>query len=95
MFTQENSEGLEKPIAFFSKDLRDATLKYEIMEKKAFALVKAIKDFRVYILHAHIISFVQSAVVKDVLTQNDPDGKRVSGLLLYWSMILKYNLLNS
>jgi len=55
---QTNDEGFEQPIAFFSKDLRDASLKYNIMEKHAFALVKAIKDFRVYILHSHIISYV-------------------------------------
>jgi hypothetical protein len=28
------------------------------MEKQAFALVKAIKDFRVYILHSHVIAYV-------------------------------------
>ena len=33
-----------QPIAFFSKALRDAPLKYNIMEKQAFALVKALKD---------------------------------------------------
>ena len=45
------------------------------MEKKACALVKALKDFRVYILHSHIIAFVPHSVVKDILIQ-DPDGKR-------------------
>ncbi|MBO1694910.1 RNase H-like domain-containing protein, partial [Bacteroides uniformis] len=72
---QKNPQGQEKPIAFFGKALRDAPLKYNIMEKQAFALVKAFKDFRVYILHSHIIAFVPNAVVKDILTQ-DPDGKR-------------------
>jgi hypothetical protein len=56
---QKNSEGYEQPIAFFSKALRDAALNYKIMEKQAFALVKAIKDFRVYILHSHTIAYVQ------------------------------------
>ena len=44
---QKNSKGQEQPIAFFSKALRDAPLKYNIMEKQALALVKALKDFRV------------------------------------------------
>ena len=39
-------------------------------------MVKAIKDFRIYILHSHVIAFVPNAVVKDILTQFDPDGKR-------------------
>ena len=30
---QKNPQGKEKPIAFFSKALRDAPLKYNIMEK--------------------------------------------------------------
>ena len=30
---QKNNEGYEKPIAFFSKALRDAALNYNIMEK--------------------------------------------------------------
>jgi hypothetical protein len=33
---QKNDEGFEKPIAFFSKSLRDAELKYDILEKKAY-----------------------------------------------------------
>ena len=67
--------GQEQPIAFFIKALRDAPLKYNIMEKQAFALVKALKDFKIYILHSHIIAFVPHSIVKDILTQ-DPDGKR-------------------
>lgn len=46
------------------------------MEKKDFSLVKALKYFRVYILHSRIIAFVASVVIKDILTQTDPDGKR-------------------
>ena len=44
---QKNPEGMEQPISFFSKALRDAPLKYKIMEKQAYALVKALKEFRV------------------------------------------------
>ena len=55
---------MEQPISFFSNMLRDGELKYDIMEKQAYALVKALKDFRVYILHSHIIAYVPSNVVK-------------------------------
>ena len=61
---QKNPDGQEQPIAFFSKALRDAPLKYNIMEKQVYALVKALKDFRVYILQAHIVAFVPNIVVK-------------------------------
>ena len=40
------------------------------MEKQAFALVKAIKDFRIYILYSHVIAYVPNVVFKDILTQD-------------------------
>ena len=46
------------------------------MEKQALALVKATKDFRVYIIYSHIIAYVPNSVVKDILTQDGPDGRR-------------------
>ena len=46
------------------------------MEKKAYAYVKALKEFRVYILHSHSIVFVPSAAIKDILTQAEPGGRR-------------------
>lgn len=85
---QKNSEGFEQPISFFSKALRDAYFKYNITEKQAFALVKALKYFRVYILHSHIIAYVPNVVVKDILTQNGPDGKRGKWI----AVILEYDL---
>jgi hypothetical protein len=85
---QKNSEGYEQPIAFFSKALRDAALNYNIMEKQAFSLVKAIKDFRVYILHSHTISYVPNAVVKDILTEDNPDGRRGKWI----AIILEYDI---
>ena len=65
---QKNPQGQEQPIAFFSKAFRDSPMKYDIMEKQDFSLVKALKDFTVYILHSHIIAFVPNSVVKDILT---------------------------
>jgi hypothetical protein len=49
---QKNIEGLEQPISFFSQALRDAEIKYDIMEKQAYALVKSLKAFKVYVLHS-------------------------------------------
>jgi hypothetical protein len=46
------------------------------MEKQAYALVKALKDFRVYVLHSNIIAYVPSASVKDILIQPDIDERR-------------------
>jgi hypothetical protein len=50
------------------------------MEKQAYALVKDLKAFRVYVLHSKIIAYVPSASVKDILIQPDIDGEGASGL---------------
>ena len=85
---QKNDENLEKPIAFYSKILRDATLKYDIMDKQAYALVIALKEFRVYILHSHIIAHVPSVAIKEVLIQSYPDGRRDKWIVV----LLEYDL---
>jgi hypothetical protein len=73
---QKNEEGREQPISFFSKPLRDAEIRYEIMEKHAYALVKALKSFRVYVLHSRVTTYVPLASVKYILIQPDIDGRR-------------------
>jgi hypothetical protein len=73
---QKNVEGLEQPISFFSRALRDAEVKYDIMEKQAYALVKSLKYFRVYVLQSKVIAYVPSVVVKEILIQPDIDGRR-------------------
>jgi hypothetical protein len=46
------------------------------MEKQAYALVKSIKAFRIYVLHSKFIAYVPSMYVKDILIQPDIDGRR-------------------
>jgi hypothetical protein len=58
------------------------------MEKHAYTLVKALKDFRVYILHSHVISFVPTSVIKDILTQPDPEGRREKWIVF----LMEYDL---
>lgn len=73
---QVDEGGSEHPVAFFSKTLRDAKLRYDSIEKQEYALIKSLKSFRVYIMHSKIIAYVPSAALKDVLTQLDADGRR-------------------
>ena len=47
-----------------------------MIEKQAYALIKSLKDFKVYMLHSKLIAYVPSAAIKDVLTQPDDDGRR-------------------
>jgi hypothetical protein len=46
------------------------------MENLAYALLKSLKAFRIYVLHSRIISYVPSATVKDILIQANIDGRR-------------------
>jgi hypothetical protein len=85
---QKNVEGLEQPISFFSQALRDAEVKYDIIEKQAYALVKALKSFRVYVLHSKFIVYVPSTSMKDILIQPDIDGRRSKWI----SNILEFDL---
>ena len=66
---QKNQQNVGHRIAFFINMLSDGELKYDIMEKHVYALVKSLKDYRVCIIHSHIISVVPSNVVKNILTQ--------------------------
>ena len=85
---QKNNENMEQPISFFSNMLRDGELKYDIIKKESYALVKALKDFRVYILHSHIIAHVPTSAVKGILTQPDPEGSRT----IWIATLLEYDI---
>eukprot|EP00253_Pinus_taeda_P009404 PITA_09404 len=74
-WTKAYEEGSEHPVEFYSKTLRDVELRYDIMEKHAYALIKSLKAFRIYILHSKIIAYVPSAAIKDILIRPDADGR--------------------
>jgi hypothetical protein len=61
------------------------------MEKQDFSLVKAVKYFRVYVLHSKIISYVPSSAIKNILTQSNSDGRRSKWItkLLEYDMEIK------
>ena len=85
---QAAEEGSEHPMAFFSKNLRDAELRYDIIEKQAYALIKSLKAFKVYILHSKIIAYVHSTAIKYVLTQPDADGRRAKWI----AKLIEFNI---
>jgi hypothetical protein len=76
---QEDDKKFKKPITCYSKTLRDSPLRYDIMEKQAYALVKSLKEFRTYILYSHVIAYMPSNFVKDILTQPDRKGEGENG----------------
>jgi hypothetical protein len=85
---QKNEEGHKQPIVVFRKSLRDVEMKYEILEKQAYVLVKALKSFRVYVLQSSITTYASSNNVKEIMVQPDSEGKRGKWIL----KILEYDL---
>ena len=51
-------------------------------------MIRALKEFRVYILHSHITTYVPSATIKEILTRLDPDGRRDKWIFV----LLEYHL---
>jgi hypothetical protein len=68
--------------------LGDSLLRYEIMEKQAYLLVKSLNEFRMYILHSHVISYMPNNSVKDILTHPNPEGRRAKWI----TAMMEYDL---
>ena len=67
----KNKKGQEQPIAFMSRSLHNSELKYTIMEKQVYALVKSLKHFRTYVEYSKVVGYVPHSVVKDIVSQHD------------------------
>jgi hypothetical protein len=73
---QKNDQGQDQPIAYMSRALQNAELKYPMVEKQAHALVKSLKHFRVFIGYSKVIGYIPNSAVKDVLSQSEGLGTR-------------------
>jgi hypothetical protein len=71
ILTQQDDEGSEAPISFMSIPLKKHELNYTPTENHVFTIVKALKQFRYYILHSHSVVYVPEIVVKSILTQQE------------------------
>lgn len=58
-----------------SSPLKDAELRYPNVERQAYAIVKAIKEFHHYILKSKVHAIVPNIAAKTLLMQNEL-GKR-------------------
>lgn len=58
------------------------------MENQAYALVRALKSFKVYILYSNIIAYFSNNSIKEILMQRGNDGKRKRWI----AKILEYDL---
>ncbi|KAJ3684765.1 hypothetical protein LUZ61_013929 [Rhynchospora tenuis] len=75
-------DGVQKPVYFISKILRDAETRYPMIEKSAFAIVTAARKLRPY-FQAHSIRVVTNMPLHKALGQFN-----VAGRLLKWAIEL-------
>jgi hypothetical protein len=85
---KRKNKGMKNPFPSFSKAIRDAKIKYDILEKQSYTLVKSLKAFKVYVLQSIIISYVPSNNVKGILVQTNSEGK--TGKCIF--KLLEYDL---
>eukprot|EP00253_Pinus_taeda_P013331 PITA_13331 len=78
ILTQTNQEKAEAPISFFSPKLQGAELNYSDVEKHAYAIFKAIKYFRPFLLKTHTKIIVPFPAVRNILVQKDVGEKRAN-----------------
>jgi hypothetical protein len=57
-----------------SRTLQNAELKYPMVEKHAYALLKSLKHFRVFVGYSKVIGYVSYSAFKDVLSQSEGLG---------------------
>ena len=51
-------------------------------------MINALKYFRICILHSHVVAYVPTSVVKSILKQLDPEGRRAKWI----AVILEYDI---
>ena len=76
VLTQINNHNLEAPISFYSSNLQGAELNYSEVEKQAFAIYKAVKHYRPFLLKAHTKVIVPFSAVRQLLIQRELGEKR-------------------
>jgi len=78
ILTQENQNKAEAAISFFSSNLQGSKLNYSNVEKQAYAIFKAIKHFRPFLLKTHTKIIVSFTMVRNLLVEKGVGEKRAN-----------------
>src|SRR5713226_7701232 len=71
VLTQKEDGGDEFPISFMSTSLQGAELNYPVVDKQAYTVFKAVKQFRPYILKNWTKVIVPHVVVRSLFIQKE------------------------
>ncbi|XP_026398852.1 uncharacterized protein LOC113294688 [Papaver somniferum] len=78
---QEDDEGIEHPIYYFTRTLRDVELRYPKAEKAFLALVHVVQKFRHYLLSNKVVSISRVDPIKFLLSKPALIGRPAKWLL--------------
>jgi hypothetical protein len=78
VLTQNNSKNNEVPIAFMSSAFKGTELNYPAVDRQAYAIFKAIKHFRSYLLKSRMKVIVPYPAVRNLLLQKELGEKRAN-----------------
>jgi hypothetical protein len=78
VLTQKNSENNEVPIAFMSSAFKGVELNYPAVDRQAYAVFKAVKHFRSYLLKSRMKIIVPYPAVRNLLVQKELGEKRAN-----------------
>jgi len=76
VFTQKDHDNNEASVSFMSTNLQGAELNYPSVDKHAYAVYKAVKHFRSYILKNHTKVIVPHPTVRSLFTQHEMGERR-------------------
>jgi hypothetical protein len=69
VLTRKDDDNNEAPVSVMSTNLQGAKLNYLVVDKQAYAVYKAVKHFKSYILKNHTKVIVPHPVVQSLFTQ--------------------------
>jgi hypothetical protein len=76
VLTQKDDDHNEAPISFMSTSLQGVKLNYLAIDKQAYAIYKAVKEFRSYILKNQTKVIVPHPTVRSLFTQQEMGERR-------------------
>jgi hypothetical protein len=76
VLTQKDEDNNEAPVSFMSTNIQGDELNYPTIDKQAYAVYKAVKHFRSYILKNHTKVIVPHPAVRSLFTQQEMGERR-------------------
>lgn len=95
VLTQKAELNNERPISFMSASLQGLELNYPTIDRQAYAMYKAVKHFRPYLLKNHCIIFVLHPTVRPLLVQQELGERRKNGMRGLQGYDLDINLVHT